>query len=225
MTELQIEYTPEFPPELKAPAEGCLREAISFLESVPRPMAKPEIENLIPNFSEMKFLFGENIWSHGMFNAKSMKGWCNLSYKSSGDLLFNTSPAYTIANVDPELCTTASLVYVLDQYCVLGKHEEQHLVRQLQWLDSLASTNARAKSLLDEFEQHQQQQQEQDKEEAYKQQLELKRYLAARKRRYDEARRLPAWYVAKHESEPQCQGAYLITAGGYVTGTSEDWDM
>lgn len=220
---LQIEYTDEFPTELKASAEKCLRDGIEFLENIPRPTAHPEIEFLTPNFPEMQFKIGENTWSHGLFSTKSMAGWCVIDYRSNGDLLINSTPCWTVAGVDVEIATTASIIFVLDQYFVKDKHPEQHLLRQIQYLDWLSGKDARAKSLVDQWEEHKSQQEQNDKDAQYQAQLQDKHYQQMRKYRFDTARRMPQWYVDKHGSEPQCQGAYLITTDGFVTGASEAW--
>lgn len=209
---LQIEYSPVFPAELEAPAAACLREAISFLESVPRPMAKPEIEYLTPNFSEMKFTFGENNWSHGLFSTRTGAGWCVLDYASNGSLQIESTPIRFIENVDPNICTTAGIVYVLDQLFYTRKHPELNLQRQLQWLDTLAPANAKVKSLLVEYGQQLQQQEEQEKQEAYKQQLQLKQYLWRQNLDERHALRIPAWYCDKWEDSPVCEGAVITGA-------------
>jgi hypothetical protein len=221
---LQIEFADEFPEALKASAGKCLQDAITFLEGIPRPTALPEIEYLTPNFSEMKFCFAEGAWPHGLFSVRSMKGWAVCSYKSSGDLLINSEPVVEVVNVDPNICTTASLVYMLDQYFHKYKRPEEHLLRQLQYLDSLAVNNKSIKSIVDDYEQHLAQQEQAQKDSDYKAELELKAYNRARKYAFDTACRTPLWWLQRWPDSPQSKkGEFLVTSGGIPIGTSDQW--
>ena len=220
---LQITFTDEFPEALKASAEKCLRDGITFLEGIPRP-ATPEIEYLTPDFENMKFQFGENVWSHGLFSTDTMAGWCVMDYRSNGELLINSTPCWTVLGVDPEIATTCSVVYVLDQYFVVNKNPEQHLLRQLQYLDSIAASNKAVRSLLDEYEQHLADQDQSAKDEWYSQQSEEKRYLQARKYAYDTALRIPLWFLERYQDSPQSlKGEFIVTQGGHPIGTHVEW--
>lgn len=209
---LNIEYADEFPPALQAPAEQCLQDAIAFLEGIPRPTALPDIQTLIPNWEEMRFTFAENAWPHGLFSRQSMKGFCVLAYKSSGDLLINTDPITEFVNVDPNICTTASCVYILDQYFVVNKNPEQHLHRQLSYLDSLAPTNAKVKSLLELYEEQQKAQAEAERMEAYYLQYPTKRKQRLQKQAADRALVTPAWWFVKYpDAKPDDYEATTVT--------------
>ena len=208
--ELEIEYHEELPVEFHSLAERSLRNGISFLESVPRPTGNPEIQFLTPDFSKMKFSFGNNCWPHGLFSKKTMAGWCVLSVKTSGDLLINSEPVVTVPNVDVEICTTASIVFVLDQYFLSVKSPELHLHQQLSYLDSLASSNAKVKSLLDRYEESVAAKEKEARREAYLLQFPTKRKLRldaqAESRRiknvpwFDKKYRKPS--TVKHEAPP-----------------------
>ncbi len=198
---LTIEYADEFPPELQALAEQCLQDAIAFLEGIPRPTELPDIQTLIPNWEEMRFTFAENAWPHGLFSRTSMKGWCVLSYKASGDLLINSEPVVTVVGVDPNICTTASIVYTLDQYFIAGTYPEIHLHRQLSYLDSIAATNKSVRSLLDDYEQAKADQAEQERMAAYYLQYPTKRKQRLQKQAADRAIVVPGWWYQKYPDD------------------------
>ena len=221
---LNIQLHESLPSEYHEMAERSLRTAIDFLDSTPRPMTQPPIENFTPDWEKMQFTIG-HIAPGGRFRPSTMAGFAHLIFRISGDLVLESTPTKVIMNQDLEISNTCSMVSILDGLYYSGTDSDSQLVRQLQYLDSIAGNNKSVRSLLDDYEQQQAELEQAAREAAYKQQLQQKRYLAARKRTYDEARRMPDWYVAEHESEPQCKGSYLITTGGYVTSTSEDWDM
>jgi hypothetical protein len=194
---LNISFVDEFPDSLKASAEKCLREGIAFLEGIPRPTAS-DGEWLTPNFPELKFTFGENVWSHGLFSRESMAGFCVMDYRSNRELLINSKPCMTFLNVDAEICTVASVVFVLDQYFVKDKKPEQHLMRQLQYLDSIAAKNKSIKSIVDDYEQAQKDQAEVERQAAYKNQFVEKHRLQREQLRNSRYIRTPSWYWSKN---------------------------
>lgn len=220
---LQIEFDESLPKEYHELAERALRTAIDYLDSQPRPKATPPIEDFIPEWEKLKFTIGADSWGHGMYSMKTMAGWCVVSIRLNGDCVFGLDNPITILNCDIELATVIQCVGMLDSYFYPGIDSDRQLRRQLEYVDSLSATDGRAKSLIDQLDQQQEEQAQADRDEAYNQQLEEKRYLQARKYRYDTSRRIPRWYLEKHGDAPQCQGEFIVTVGGYPVGTHKDW--
>ncbi len=208
---LKIEFDKSLPVEHHAMAERSLRTAITFLDSQPRPMTQPPIESFIPDWEQMEFKIGGDTWARGLFSSLSMKGWCVLSVRLNGDLVLNTEPTpTTFPNQDLEVATTCSMVSILDGVYYLNVRFDRQLQRQLQWLDSIASDDARTKSLVDEFEEQQKAKAEAERYAAYKAQWPEKRRLQREKHYRDTVSKVPAWYAAKYPNSPILDGPHEI---------------
>lgn len=217
---LQIEYDKNLAPEYHDLAKRSLENSIVFLEGIPRPAGYPESIFLTPDFEEMQFLAGNHTYPHGLFNRRTMKGWCVFTVRTNGDLVIDTTPPTTFTDCDIETSCTASLVYLLDQYFIDGTYPELHLSRQLAYLDSVASSNAKAKSLLDQYEQIQADKLEQEKQEAYKRQLAEKRRLYFENRYKKWVSKVPAWYAAKYPDSPILDGPHEIIGASAPPSTN-----
>ncbi len=106
-------------------------------------MTQPPIESFIPDWEQMEFKIGGDTWARGLFSAKSMKGWAILSVRLNGDLVLMTDPLTTFPNQDLEVATTCSMVSILDGVFYPNVRFDRQLQRQLQYLDSIASDDAR----------------------------------------------------------------------------------
>lgn len=207
---LNIQFDESLPVEHQAMAERSLRTAIDFLDSRPRPMAHPPIEFFTPDWEKMEFKIGGDTWARGLFSTKSMKGWCILTVRLNNDLVLMTDPLTTFLNQDLEVATTCSMVSTLDGAFYLGIHFDRQLQRQLQYLDSIAPENAKAKSLVDEYEEQQKAQAEAERYAAYKAQWPEKRRLQSEKHYRDTVSKVPAWYAAKYPNSPILDGPHEI---------------
>lgn len=202
---LNITIDESLPAEHHAMAERSLRKAIEFLDNQPRPKGLPPIENYIPNWEEIKFVIGGDTWAHGLYSAQTMKGWCVINVRTDGRLVFDSpGAAITIENVDLELATTVSNLGMLDGYYYPNIDWGRQFHRQLQYVDSLAATDGRAKSLLDQLEEHQQQQEQAEKDQLYQQQWAEKNRLYFDRRKERWQLRLPSWWCTKWIDHPIC---------------------
>ncbi len=207
---LQITFDESLPKEFHALSERALREAITFLDAQPRPQATPPIQNFIPEWEKLKFTIGADGWGRGMYSMNSMEGWCIVSVRLNGDAVFGLDNPITIPNCDIELATVIECVGMLDGYFYKGIDSDRQLRRQLEYLDSLASTDGRARSLIDQLDEEIKAEEEAQREAAYKAQ-----YGESRRKRLAaqaESRRIKpvAWYdnlyskqvTVKHTAPP-----------------------
>lgn len=196
--DLQITFDESLPKEFHTLAERALRTAITFLDAQPRPQATPPIESFIPEWEKLKFTVGADGWARGMYSMNSMSGWAVINVRLNGDCVFGLDKPITILNCDIELATVVECVGMLDSYFYKGIDSDRQLRRQLQYIDSIAATDGRAKSLLDQLDEQIKAEEEAEREAAYKAQYgESRRKRLARQA---EARRIKpvAWYDEKY---------------------------
>ena len=221
---LNITIDDECPDEIKANGIEWVEDVCTWLLSNPR-----TTDAIQPRFSEIKFTIKPCGFSRGIRNVHDGHG--SVAINTGTDLKIDTGGKIVVIPTTQEIAFRANTCYLLSQlfrpdgYGKDSFRTEEHTHYQLMFLDRLAESNRTARSVVDDFEQIQADKIEQEKEEAYKRQLAEKRYLLARAHRYSTARRIPQWYLDRYPDAPQCQGKFLITSNGYVTGASEDWDM
>lgn len=214
---LNITIDDECPDEIKANGIEWVEDVCTWLLSNPR-----TTDAIQPRFSEIKFTIKPCGFSRGIRNVRDGHG--SIAINTGTDLKIDTGGKIVVIPTTQEIAFRANTCYLLSQlfrpdgYSKDSFRTEEHTHYQLMFLDRLAESNRTARSVVDDFEQIQADRLEQEKEEAYKQQLEEKRYLAARKHAYDTAMRVPSWYVDLHKDAPQLQRDYLITSGGAVIG-------
>ena len=218
MTEqLNITIDDECPDEIKANGIAWVEDACNWLLSQPR---TPDATQ--PRFSEIKITIKPCGFSRGLRDVRDGRG--SVAIDTGTDLKFNILPSIIVIPTTQEIAFRGNAVYLLSQlfrpdgYSQDSFRWQEHLHYQLKFLDRLAESSKAARGAVDDFEQIQADKAEQEKAEQYKQQLEEKRYLQARKRAYDTALRVPSWYVDIHKDSPQLQRDYLITSGGAVIG-------
>jgi hypothetical protein len=204
MGKYQIEFGDNLPPEYHSLSERALVSAIEWLDAQPRPKSVPPIENFAPNWAEMSFTLADS-WGRGMFDMHTGKGWAVVHVRLNGDAVLGLDKPIVIEGVDIELATAVGAVGMLDGYYYKGIDSDRQLRRQLQFIDELSATNAKAKSLLDQLDEAIKAKEEAERLAVYEAQFPLK--AQQYKDRLTRVRhiRTPSWWWQRHPDAPVSQ--------------------